>query len=199
MTRETFAEILSILEATHRIGFSLEEREIWWALLRGLPDAAAKAATLDVCRRSSYPPKPAHIVNAVLGHPPNAADDRDRLDDEAEAAIRWLEANLSEYDPVNLRPELNALVRSMGGPVAIVEEIARGDWRFRRGEAQRLYKRFRRDGVPPGMAVPEWPDRPHRIEGSEDIPQIQQRVFERPGLPALPLPALPDGESALEP
>lgn len=155
MTRETFAEIVSILEATHRMGFSEEERDVWWALIRGLPDDAAKAATLEVCRRSPYPPKPAHIVNAVLGELPDA---HDLLDEDAELAIRHMEAHLSDWQLVDLGPELNATVRIMGGPDAVMAQMMRPeDWVFRRQEARRIYKAYRRRLVGEEEGRPAYP------------------------------------------
>lgn len=191
MTRETFAEIVTILEATHRMGLSQQEREVWWLLIRELPDDAAKAATLHVCRTSPYPPKPAHLVNAVRGEPANG---KQLLEEEASMAIRHLEAHLSDYEAVNLGPILNAVVRQMGGPDVIVAEVASGDWKFRREEARRIYKALRRRGVPRELAVPEWPMAPHRIEGPEDVPELQQRVFLPREVPALP----PVGERTAE-
>jgi hypothetical protein len=114
--------------------------------------------------------------------------DRDEtLQLEAEAAIRHLEANLTDNDPVDLGRELNAVVRQMGGPDAIVAQVASGDWRFRRAEAQRLYAALRRRGVPAHVpTAPEWPEKPRRIEGPADIPGVQHRVFGTPETPALP-------------
>jgi len=196
VTAEGFGKVAAVLHEVYGVEFSDEKAQIWLAVLSDVSDAEAERATLLVCRMSSYPPKPADLLRVLRGTP---ADAELLLDEEAEAAVRHLEAGLSDYEPIDLGQELNVLVRLMGGPDAIVTEIASGQWRFRREEARRVYKRLRREGIPFGMvSLPEWPEKPRRVETIADVPVVQQRVFAARAIPGLPAPAprptLPEGE-----
>ena len=61
MTKQTFAEVITVIEKAFSVTLDAEARKVWWALLHELDDAVAMAACLDCCRTSTYPPKPADI------------------------------------------------------------------------------------------------------------------------------------------
>lgn len=188
MTDEGLSKLLAAIVEEYGQAFSGERAELWSLALADVADDDGFRVFGHHLRTNRFPPHPADLRAAIFG---DAKQTEARLDDEADAAIRHLEANVSDYEAVNLGAELNAIVRQMGGPDAIVGEIRSGEWKFRREEARRLYKSLVKNGVPAHLASPEWPERPHRVNGPEDVPQLQDRRF-TPALPAPQREALPE-------
>mgnify|MGYP001569366913 CR=1 FL=1 len=70
MTRHTFGEIVSILEAAYRIILTPEEHRVWFALLHPLGDDAARWAVVDLCRTSRFRPVPADLWQRAQEYDP---------------------------------------------------------------------------------------------------------------------------------
>lgn len=89
MTRDTFLRIVAVLEAAYREKFDAQRRDVWWTLLSDLPDDLAMRATVECCRTSPYPPKPADIWARCQP----SAEAR-----EADAIAAWREARRAIAD-----------------------------------------------------------------------------------------------------
>lgn len=186
MTRNALLEIAALFEAAYNVTFTPQQLDAWLLLLAPLSDEEAKTAAITTARHSPYPPKPADLFTAARGQPHDVGA---LLTEEAEAAIRFMEARIRDGVAVDMGAALNQLVRDFGGPTDLVRQIRAGEWRFRRAEAVRAYMNHRRSGVP--YLLPERPDylRDHKIE---------QAVFSTREIPGLPqaqgpsAPALPD-------
>jgi hypothetical protein len=213
MTDECFGAVIALIEAAYGLEFSPERKRAWFLLLGDLADDEAQRAVIRLCRTSSYPPKPADIIRAARGGP---ADPDVALEDEAELAISHLERHIRDDVAVDLGPALNAVVRDLGGPDAVVAMMTVGEWRYRRPDAKRLYRAHRRRGISPGDAAPmlpvaaaeawnaryrTWPAHVlYAADGTERFPEppAVRAVFtppaEIPGLQApQPRPALASG------
>jgi len=186
VTHQTFTEILAILETAYGRAFSDNEQKAWWLLISNIPDDAAKAVTIRVCRRSPYPPKPADIVNAVEGDPRHIGQ---MIDGEAEEALAWFQAQFSDCEIVDYGPVVNNVVRALGGPDAVGALIVTDEWKFRRDEFRRLYKAFRRRGE--GAAPPTPFNVAENVQHGFALPPPRLAQFATPaqaGLPTVPPP-----------
>ncbi len=170
MTDECFGAVIALIEAAYGLEFSAERKRAWFLLLADLADDEAQRAVLQVCRTSPHPPRPADIIRAARGSPKDAEA---LLEEEAEAAIRWLETHLRDDRAVDLGAVLNRLVREFGGPDQIVAQVLDGGWRFRRAEAVRAYKALRRQGVP--YEAPEVPEAVRYLEAVRAAQTPQER------------------------
>jgi hypothetical protein len=62
MTDETFAVMLATIEHACNMAFSDGDRQVWWTLLKGLPDDAVAYAVTDLCRTLvKGEPRPADV------------------------------------------------------------------------------------------------------------------------------------------
>lgn len=182
MTEDTFAGIMALISETYALEFSEQRERVWWELLRDLEDVPARAAVVTLCKTSPFPPKPADLFRIVRGDPKDAEV---LLAEEADLACRHLEANLVDYRVCDLGPILNAVVRAMNGPDAVVAQMIRDDWKFTRPQVTRLYSAFRRRGAPADLSQPALPIAVVE-RGALETPVVVARFEPTTELPALP-------------
>lgn len=202
MTIDELAEIAALFNAVYGEEFPPARLQAWFLVLKPLPSDQAKAAAVQVCRTSSYPPKPADIVRLVEGDP---RDVEQLLEEEAEAALVWFEDHLADYETVDYGPVLNSVVRALGGPDTISTLMANGEWKFHRDEFRTLYKTFRRRGE--GAEPPVPANVAENMQLGFEPPAPRLALFAPPAIPRLPAvpprPVLPVGtpvrDSLLEP
>ena len=183
MTDETFGQIIALLSETYGMQWSEEKVRIWRMLIGSLPDDAARNATVILCQSSSYPPKPADLFRIIRGDPKDAET---LLAEEAEMACCHLEQHLVDYRVCDLGPILNAVVRTMNGPDAVVAQMIRDEWKFTRPRVKQLYSAFRRRGVPDEL---QHPALPMAVVERGDLPSP---VILAQFMPPKELPALSD-------
>ncbi len=145
--------------------FTTARLAMWDAVLGDVSDDEAFRALALHLRgpRCSFAPHPGELIERIRGR---EADAERLLDEEAELAVRLIEANVSDHEPVDLTPVPNAVVRAMGGPDAVTAAIAGDEWKYRREEARRLYKAYRRRGTYGAEAAPLVPAAVLESEGN---------------------------------
>ena len=182
MTGETFSQIMALFAETYGIEWSDERLKVWRMLLAELPDDVARAAAVRLCQSSPFPPKPSDLFRIVRGDPKEVES---ILAEEAELACCHLEQHLVDYRACDLGPVLNAVVRQMNGPDAVVAQMITEDWKFCRPRVKQLYTAFRRRGVPDDFAQPALPIAVVE-RGVLDSPVVVARFEPTPQQPAFP-------------
>lgn len=129
MTGETFGRIITLIEETYHEKFTAERQRAWWAILEPLDDQEAMRATVEMCRTSPYPPKPAHVWLAARGDPEQQA--------QHEAEIAWhLVAQCNVYiTHVFLDPAMGMAIQDLGG----LENISGDEEKWTAREFKRRY------------------------------------------------------------
>lgn len=89
MREETFAEIVAVIERAHGVTLEPETQRIWWGLLKDLGDGEAMGATVELCRESRFPPKPADVWMRATA-PAVSEEDRD-AEEYVNASDGWNE------------------------------------------------------------------------------------------------------------
>lgn len=191
MTAETFGEVMSVLETACGRSFGEKEQAAWWWLIGDLPDDAAREATLRLCRRSPYPPKPADIVNAVLGDPRSAET---LLAEEAELALAHFEEHFTDCLWQDFGVFINAVLSDMGGPDVVGMRMVKDEWKYDRERFITLYKAHRRRG-----AAWKLPALPHNVAQALDPAAPLPVLFEPGSIPGLPAPGVVDGNAVSVP
>jgi hypothetical protein len=143
VTDETLTRILTLFSEAYRMEFSAEGVKTWRVLVGALPDEAAIASAIVLCRTSSYPPRPADLIRLVEGSPDADAE----IEVLAARAERHLQEHLCDYKFNNFWPLLNAVVRDMGGVDAVIMLLDSGQWRFERARFKALLKVYSRGPI----------------------------------------------------
>jgi hypothetical protein len=68
MTLEGLASTLAVLEGAYRLTLTTAQRQVWWGVLRHLPDGAVEQAMWDVVTRLERFPSPAIVWQMASGY-----------------------------------------------------------------------------------------------------------------------------------